>query len=338
MKFGYIIFFSVVCIFLLFAACAEKKNGSGSAPETLTNAITGTLFEIVTKAPETECVEPYDSAAETVLNRDDTFIENEITINNNTADFEISEELREQFFALLEDSKFNASFYVIDIKSRMSIGYNANVKYNTASTVKAGYALYCFKEIEAGRAGYNDLKKYEQKHYIKGSGSTQNSEYGTIFTIKVLLYRMLYNSDNVAYYMLLDHFGYDGYNEMMKEIGVNAFISSKDKWGQFTAQELGLIWQAIYGYKDKCGEGRLLWEYLTGNLYNEIQEELKEYATVAHKSGWSPKACHDSGIVMSERPYIIVLLTDASYKMANFYKMIRWIDNVMKSYSNGSAQ
>lgn len=268
---------------------------------------------------------------EPIFNKDDTFEPDVVTVNN--SDFVVSDERLAEMEEIFKKYRFDTSFYIIDLESQASIGLNADKVHSAASTVKAGFALYCFKQIAAGNARYNDTMKYEERHFLKGSGSTQNSVYGTVFTIKALLYRQLYNSDNVAHLMLVDFFGYDGYNEMVQSLGVENTIGRSSKFGDYTPQELGLIWQEIYNFKDTCDEGALLWEYLTTNLYNELRTELEdEYEVLAHKSGWNSRGYHEAGIVMSERPYVVVVMTETGNRNSCLHQTIRLCDNIMKDF------
>lgn len=266
-----------------------------------------------------------------VFHRNDTFDGEGIIVNN--SDYTIPEKISSEMFDHINSGRQNAGFYVIDINTEMSFGYNADYEFFSASTIKAGYALFCFKEISKGNATFTDVVKYEKKHYISGSGSTQRSVYGTLFTVKVLLYRMLYESDNIAYYMLIDKFGLDGYNNMVTNLGCTNTLSASSKWGNLSPHELGLIWEEIYYFRDTCEEGALLWKYLTENLFNEIKTSLPEYDIVAHKSGWSDNACHDAGVVMSDTPYIVIVMSENYSYHSYIHKIIKYIDKIMKDYN-----
>ena len=269
-----------------------------------------------------------------IFNKYDIFHDGEITVNN--SDYIIPAEYRDLLTDHIESNKQSAGFYAIDLTAQMSFGYNAAEDFFSASTVKAGYALYCFGEIAKGNASFDDRITYRASHYIGGSGSTQHSVYGTIFTAKVLLYRMLYDSDNIAFYMLIDMFGLDGYNKMMTDLGCTNELTLHNRWGHLTAHELGLIWQEIYYFKDTCEEGEILWSYLTGNLFNDIKDTLPKYSEIAHKSGWNDDACHDSGVIVSENPYIIVVMSQNNSTHSYISKIIRYIDDIMTDYHKSS--
>ena len=72
---------------------------------------------------------------------------------------------------------------------------------------------------------------------------------------------------------------------------------------------MALIWQEIYKYKDETPNGKYLFELLTNAEYNYIREGMEKYES-AHKSGWTPRETHDSGIVFAQDDYIVVILNN----------------------------
>lgn len=262
-------------------------------------------------------------------NRDDVFIEDEICVNNTA--YTVPDAIADTILDTMAEYSFETSFYAIDLETHASFAYNPQKSFESASTIKVAFALYLAKEIESGRLSLNDILTYEERHYATGSGSTQESVFGTQFTVKALFYRMIYNSDNVAYYMLAEYAGEDGFNEMVSGLGWEHTISSKDHWCDVTPQELAIIWQEIYTYKDTCSEGQLLWTYLTSNLYNEFEVEMPEYES-AHKSGWGYNGYHESGIVFGSRSYICVVMTATGNKNNCLHRTIRNLDNLINDY------
>ncbi len=263
-------------------------------------------------------------------NRNDVFEEGVISVNNSS--YQLPKALEQEIWDTMNEYKFVTGFYVIDLETRMSVGLNVDKEFSAASTVKTGYALYLAKALSEGLFSLDDILEYKEHHYCTGSGSTQYSEYGTLFTLKALFYRMIYNSDNVAYYMLSEYTGIDGYNELLASLGCHNSLTKKSRWCDFTPRELALIWSEIYDFKDTCEEGALLWKYLTTNLYNEFQVAMPEYSGSAHKSGWNHYGYHESGIVLAKRNYICVVMTETGFKNDCLHRTIRNLDRVMNDY------
>jgi len=96
----------------------------------------------------------------------------------------------------------------------------------------------------------------------------------------------------------------------LKELGCNnLYLNNGAKWGKIDARSMALIWQEIYKYKDESENGKYLFELLTNADYNYIQEGMEKYQS-AHKSGWTPRETHDSGIVFANDDYIVVTLNN----------------------------
>ncbi len=265
-------------------------------------------------------------------NRGDVFEEGVIGVNNSS--YVLPSSLENALWTTMDAYDFVTGFYVIDLETHMSFGLNVDKDFSAASTVKAGYALYLVKQLIAGNVALDDILEYKEQHYCTGSGSTQYSEYGTLFTLKALFYRMIFNSDNVAYYMLADYTGVDGFNEMLESLGIDSRVTRLDHWCDFSPRDLAAIWLEIYKIKDTSAEGQLLWTYLTTNLYNEFDVAMPEYEGrgSAHKSGWNHYGYHESGIVFGPRAYICVVMTETGLKNDCLHRTIRNIDNVMKDY------
>ncbi len=271
-------------------------------------------------------------------NNYDTFVENEVGVCNSS--YEIPERLLTTLLDTMDEYRFVTGFYVIDLETRMSIGLRVDKQFSAASTVKTAYALYLAKALSEGQFQLSDVLEYKEQHYCEGSGSTQYSEYGTLFTVKALFYRMIYNSDNIAYYMLSDYTGVEGVNELFSSLGIEARLSKRDRWCDFSPRDLAKLWIEIYNFKDTCSEGKLLWTYMTTNLFNEFNVAMPEYEQngSAHKSGWNWYGYHESGIVRGKRDYICVVMTETGDKNNCLHRTIRNIDNIMKDYDQWLAR
>lgn len=271
---------------------------------------------------------------------DDRFVTDKITSNH--TEYFVTEASQNRYFNGVlgrDNNDFNLGFYVLDLETGASFGYNARGRFAPACTIKAGYALFVCRQIAKGEGSFEETMVYEGKHYVKGTSTIRKLGLGAELTVYQLIEHMLYESDNIAYYMLIDRFGYDGYNELMEQLGVINRIGVGNRWSPLSPLDLGLIWKEIYNFRDECPEGRFLWEQLTTNRLNDIAAALKnqggiEYDVIAHKSGWSEDAYGDAGIVMSDHPYIIVVMTDAKAltKPYPFFTTVVWLDKLMKNY------
>ena len=228
-------------------------------------------------------------------------------------------------------------FYVVDLGTNMTFGYNANMDFQTASTVKLGMALTAFKRAEQGYFSFDDYWTFLPRHFCERTGTIIDSPYGTKFKAREVLHRMINISDNAAYYMTHDYVGVKPYNDILSSIGVKHMHTSYASWGFLTPQELGFIWYEIYYYRTTSSYGEALFNELLNAQFNFIKQGLNgKYSTVAHKSGWNDNGYHDSSIVFAERPYIMVIMTKPGTLDGNQYylaRVARLLDEFMSEYT-----
>lgn len=274
-------------------------------------------------------------AAESSNIATDMFTANQITVNH--SDFQPSKALTAKINTLLRSYGKPTSFYLVNLEDSMTVGYNADRQFQAASAIKAPYALFCYGQIRDGKGSLQTSIQYTGKYRSGGTGILKTRAVGGMYSIQALLYNALHYSDNAAYKMLVDRFGRTGYNAMLKSLGCkNLTLADGKYWGTLSAHDLGIVWQEIYRFKDN-GSG-LRNEFFTtlkfGNT-NIIHKKLKEY-DVAHKDGWTDTAYHDAGIVFTQHPYVMVVLTQSGGNAADSQyvsSMVRQLDNLMKEYN-----
>ena len=258
------------------------------------------------------------------------------TISFCDTDFNISDDLKNEITNHINSFGGNCSFIAVNLKDGMSFGYNVDKVYDSASTIKVAFSLYAFKEMDKGNGNLNELKLYEERFRRDGSGILKNKSSGNKYALKDLFYYTLHYSDNVAYYMVHDRFYSNSYNEFLKGLGCNQlYLYNNRKWGQIDARSMALIWQEIYKYKDESKNGKYLFELLTNADYNYIRQGMIKYES-AHKSGWTPRETHDSGIVFAEDDYIVVILNknNGNYSAkSQLTKISNSIEKVIDEYS-----
>lgn len=264
----------------------------------------------------------------------DKFQKDKICINN--SNYKIPQELLEEFYNLIVSYGANCSFYAVNLQDQMSVGYNPDKEYETASTIKAPYVLYCFKEIEKGNGALEEKKLYEDRLYTYGSGELQFQPFGGSYTIEQLIYYTIVYSDNIGYNMLNDRFGIEGYNKMLKELKCDEYYRDNNSlWGKANARSAALIWQEIYNFSNTSDLGAKYMNLLQSALYSYIQPGVPQYET-AHKSGWIDEQCHDTGIVFSDHPYIITVMVETGGNWASEYEIqiiTSKVNEIMDNYN-----
>lgn len=244
----------------------------------------------------------------------DTFNDEGISIYHAEDGFKISDELNQKMMDYIRNYPHNCSFYMVNLEDYATFGYNSDTYIATASTIKCPFAYYCYKEVESGEHSFDEEILYQSGYYSSGTGVLKGGGAGTYYSIEDLLYYMINDSDNVAYLMLQDYFGYEGYNDMISNWGFETYLDGGTKWGKISSHALGYVWTEIYNQKDTSKEIGMLYDTLLNAKYNffnwPFQNAGYDYK-IAHKSGWADPGYHDTGIVLSEHPYVIVVMTDS---------------------------
>ena len=255
----------------------------------------------------------------------------------NNTDYTIPAELLQKLNNKIQQANDDLSFYVVDLNTYATIGYNIDREMNSACVVKAAYCLYVFQQIEKGNGSLDEILTFESRHYYPSSGTIKNSPFGTQFTLREVLYRTINISDNCGYYMLVDRFGRDGYNRWLDSLGVQYLhlLRPTSNWTSVCTRDLAIIWNEIYSYyQTGTLTAKTMFNYFLNAQYNYLKVLLPGYQ-IAHKSGWTQTTFNDAGIVLehSEGPYLIAILT--SDREGNILcPLAKYLDEIMVDYFN----
>ncbi len=372
---------SLLCLllsFCLFAGCQTQKAVNLGEPDTeahteahteATEPVTeptDTMTEPTEPVPEpTEPVDPPEdkiplerpAVPHRVENKYDYFVRDEIIVNN--SEYVISEEAQQGLFDVMNYDHYayyDVAFYVLDLNTQMSFGYNATDYFNPGCTRKAGFALSWFKQIEETRkkfergqpvyVGESTVTKdtryfYDGYDYLEGAGYVGRHGYRW-YTVEELLYYMIHESDNTAYNALWRLLGINKYKSMCVKLGIPEHPDEyrRDKlWTPMRPLDIGLIWQEIWKYKDSGShEAEAMWHYFTHNNFNEIVKVVKDADLIAHKAGSDDYGFHEAGIVVrGDNAYVVVAMSTVPLPIANddydvIHMVIERIDPIMQDY------
>lgn len=258
------------------------------------------------------------------------------TISTTNTDFKISNELTNEIYNLIHSYGASASFYIVSLDDGMTIGYNVDRKFETASSIKAPYALYLYHEVAKGNIDLNQKLVYKERYYNPGTGVVKRSPFGTEYTIKDLIYYSLYESDNIAYEILHGNFGVKGYNEMLRNLGTKElYLTASNPWGYTSCRSAALIWQDIYNFSITDSEGIELLNILSTGKYNYYKEVMPEIES-ASKTGFAKKDVVETGIVFDDHPYIAIAMANKGGNIGAYTEVIRLIkvmNKVMLEYN-----
>lgn len=237
----------------------------------------------------------------------------------------------------------NASFMAIDLASGKTLACQPDTALYIASAIKAPYALYVCRQLDAGNVFEDEAIEYQEKFYDEGSGNIKSAQPGTMYRLDYLLQESILHSDNIAYRLLVNRCGKEDFNAMLDSLGITEGIhfTATNIWPKATPRELALCWNEIYNYiQSDAPHSALLAQILTNSsAYSPIRKAFVYQRTVAAKYGWDQTSYVDAGIVYSaegQPQYLLALLTENGElenggALAITTKLIRQIDAAMAS-------
>lgn len=210
---------------------------------------------------------------------------------------------------IVDSADAHISIYYEDIATGNSFSYDGARTYKAGGVTMAPYVKYLTANGENSEETLT-LKAYQKQN---GSGILKNVAAGTEYTVAQLIDYVLRYSDNTAYKMLYDRFGFDGFNGYCEKLGVSLRMSAADVWGDLCADDAGKLIRDIYDFSSQNNSAAILTDAMVNTSYTYLIPSGLGGIASAHKSGYMSgryKALHDAGIVYAKKPYIVIIMTD----------------------------
>jgi len=191
--------------------------------------------------------------------------------------------------------------------------YNADRLYHPASTVKIPVALYALEQYRAGKIGWQDLIEYTEADFeTPGEGFFAEAAFGELYPVGDLVNHALTHSNNVAVNMLGRHFGWGNIEVWTASIG--AGLTHENRLPRASAQSVLEWWIHLHrlAEEDPVNAELLLAPLRAVPYRGRISAGLPQGVPHLHKFGSYNGNYHDSGIVYTDPPYALVVLTEGA--------------------------
>lgn len=201
------------------------------------------------------------------------------------------------------------ALYVVNLDNNHSFGEGEDEIMQAASLIKLPVIASLYKEAEEGRINLDTKYFLKGPDRVAGSGSLSAKPVGTVYTYRELANLMGKQSDNTAFGIIRKILGDEKINMTAEEIGMTK-TSLKDN--KTTARDVGIFFQKLYqgevvseAHKDE------ILDSLTDTIYEDwmaagIPDEVK----VSHKFGKEVHVVNDAGIIFTDKPFVLVIMTD----------------------------
>lgn len=221
-------------------------------------------------------------------------------------DTEIPNGTKEKLDSLLKPTTGVYGVYVIDLKSGVSWGENYDEKFEPASLNKLPVIYAAYAEDEDGR--FNLDKGYSLKPDEKLMVSEIEDEERSVYKYRDLVELMGKKSDNTAFRIVRDALGTNVVNDYL--VKLEMFDTSYED-NETTPKDIGKYFYKLMKNDaiTEKSKGEIL-EILTDTIYEDyLPNGVPSETTVSHKYGREIHVINDAGIVFSENPYIIVVMS-----------------------------
>lgn len=179
----------------------------------------------------------------------------------------------------IKKKNYNVSIGYVNLKSGYTYLYNEKVVYYGASLVKTVDALYVYEKMNFDEATRKKVEK----------------------AISV--------SDNTAHRQLVNLIGIEKLRAYGRNLGAANFLtrSNSDYFGNTSVKDQIAIWKYLYKFINTNSKGNELKQYFINSYANHLL--FDGIPTTMHKYGYYGDYFHNVGIVYSDNPYIVVILT-----------------------------
>ena len=309
--------------FLMALVIAITCVGCNNATKSPTGVVKPSITE--TTKHETEATQPNEDTSENQIDENQDVVQPEIDfisvdeleyVNKELKIYgNVDKELAAELEKILKDYNKNISVAAYSLDGEKALVYNSNQTYFSACTIKMPIMLYCCKQIDEGKIDKDTILTYEERHYHGGSGSIRYNAFGSKYSIETLITLGLSISDNVAYEMIVEYLGHDGFNAMMKELGcTSTIVPNWSIWAsKAQVNDFIKIWREVYEYFETGSVGaEILKNACTNTKFAYGVNALD--VDYSHKSGdnFPPNAVHnDAGIIWTGNDYLFAIFTNS---------------------------
>ena len=211
---------------------------------------------------------------------------------------------------LTQDLRGSYGVYVYQLKTGNQYGQNQEEVFPAASLMKLPVMITLYQQAEAGKLDLETGYQLQQKDIRGGAGILQNKAPGSTYSYKELAQLAAHYSDNTANQVLVQILGSETIGKTIKQLEMTN-TSFKDY--TTSSEDIAKLFQKLYqGQLLNQESTQQLLEFLTQTAFEErIPAGLPEGTQVAHKIGTEIGVYSDAGIILTDKPFILVILTEA---------------------------
>lgn len=245
------------------------------------------------------------------LDKENLSSSNEKTETESNEDLVNDEKIKEEINAVsasieknLGNYKNNTSVYYYNLENGAEYTLDADRKYMGASMRKLPVVMSIADDIHAGKLKIDDMLVFNKEtDQAGGSGILQGEKVIKPISIKYAMELSMKFSDNIAHKMLL--------RTASKDIGEYVTFVSEEKMEDpyLSAKQMASLYKRLHENPENNPLYPQIIELLKNTEYHDRIDKYIPHDKVAHKIGDYYRFYHDSAIVYSDNPYVLVVMT-----------------------------
>ena len=198
-------------------------------------------------------------------------------------------------------------FTVMRLGDGTGYGVSSDQKFQGASLLKLPLMVLMYKLSEEGKLNLDTKYTLKDSDKVKGSGDLYNQPAGTSYSYRQLAEFMGKDSDRTAYKIMKDVIGDSAFNSFLNQVGMkDTDIDTGDTTPNDIETLLQKLWDLSLVNKKDRNE---IFGYLEQTMYEKwITAGVPRSVTVAHKFGQDEGVMADGGIILTAKPYILVIM------------------------------
>lgn len=199
------------------------------------------------------------------------------------------------------------AFYYIRLSDGFAFGVDEKAEMQAASLIKLPVFATLYREAETGVLNLDEKYTLKAADKVAGSGSLYSKPAGTILTYRELARYMGKESDNTAFNILRKKFGDTKITSTVSDLEM-----AKTSLGEnsTSAYDIGIFFKKLWQKQIVSEPSRdEILGYLTDTIYENWLAKGITGVKVAHKYGSEIHVVNDAGIILSDKPFVLVILT-----------------------------
>jgi beta-lactamase class A len=253
-------------------------------------------------------------------------------VNSDRDTSRATNQLISQLQTALDQTDGTYAIYVYRLAEDKGYGINEQQLMPAASIMKVPIMAATFKAVEEGKITLEDTYNLQAADKRSGSGPIEYMNVGTSLSVQRLLEEMGKKSDNTAPIILIKLLGKDYIGKVMTDLGMT---NTNFDDNEITALDINNAWKKLYKDHYLSDEHlQLMWEFLQDSIYEDrIPLGLPQDTQLVHKVGTDMDIWADSGIVLTDKPFVITIL-NKEVKQDQAKKLVPQITKLIWDYES----